>query len=118
MASPTVAANAYANLARVLESGGSSKGNANLARIMETGGLTGAADGAGPSFSAVLKDAIGGVLEAGRKSDSKTVAMANGKANVMDVVTAVAETDVAVSTLVSVRDKVIQAYEDIMKMTI
>ena len=118
MASPTVAANAYANLARVLESGGSSKGNANLARIMETGGATAGADGTGPSFSAVLKDAIGGVMEAGRKSDAQTVAMANGKANVMDVVTAVAETDVAVSTLVSVRDKVIQAYEDIMKMTI
>ena len=118
MASPTVAANAYANLARVLESSGSSKGNANLARITETGGASAGADGTGPSFSAVLKDAIGGVLDAGRKSDAQTVAMANGKANVMDVVTAVAETDVAVSTLVSVRDKVIQAYEDIMKMTI
>ena len=44
--------------------------------------------------------------------------MASGKANVMDVVTAVAETDVKVSTLVSVRDKVIQSYEDIMKMAI
>jgi len=44
--------------------------------------------------------------------------MASGKANVMDVVTAVAETDVKVSTLVSVRDKVIAAYEDIMKMPI
>ena len=44
--------------------------------------------------------------------------MASGKANVMDVVTAVADTDVAVSTLVSVRDRVIQSYEDIMKMTI
>ena len=66
----------------------------------------------------MLKDAVGGVLDAGRKSDSQTVAMASGKANVMDVVTAVAETDVAVSTLVSVRDKVIAAYEDIMKMAI
>src|ERR1700758_69746 len=102
MASPTVAANAYANLARILDTGGSGKG----------------AEPSGPSFSAVLKDAIGSVLEAGRKSDHQTVAMAAGKANVMDVVTAVAETDVAVSTLVSVRDKVIQAYEDIMKMTI
>jgi len=118
MASPTVAANAYASLARVLESGGSSKGNANLGRVLESGGVTAGADGTGPSFSAVLKDAIGGVMEAGRKSDAQTVAMANGKSNVMDVVTAVAETDVAVSTLVSVRDKVIQAYEDIMKMTI
>jgi flagellar hook-basal body complex protein FliE len=105
MASPTVAANAYANLARILDTGGASKGS-------ETGG-----DG-GLSFGALLKDAIGSVLEAGKKSDAQTVAMASGKANVMDVVTAVAETDVAVSTLVSVRDRVIQSYEDIMKMSI
>ena len=105
MASPTVAANAYANLARILDTGGTSKGS-------ETGG------GGGPSFGALLKDAIGSVLEAGKKSDAQTVAMASGKANVMDVVTAVAETDVAVSTLVSVRDRVIQSYEDIMKMPI
>ncbi len=119
MASPTVAANAYASLARVLDAGGSSKGNAygNLARILDAGETGKSAEG-GPSFSAVLKDAIGGVMEAGRKSDTQTVALAAGKANVMDVVTAVAETDVAVSTLVSVRDKVIQSYEDIMKMTI
>jgi flagellar hook-basal body complex protein FliE len=102
MASPTIAANAYASAARMLESAG-------VAKPSETGGL---------SFGDVLKEAVGGVLDAGRKSDSQTVAMASGKANVMDVVTAVAETDVAVSTLVSVRDKVIAAYEDIMKMAI
>jgi flagellar hook-basal body complex protein FliE len=102
MATPTVAANAYAALARIMETGGTGK-------APETGG---------PSFSSVLKDAIGSVLDAGRKSDAQTVAMASGKANVMDVVTAVAETDVAVSTLVSVRDKVIASYEDIMKMAI
>jgi flagellar hook-basal body complex protein FliE len=102
MASPTVAANAYANLAKIMDQSGAGKG-------AETGG---------PSFSAVLKDAISNVVEAGKKSDAQTVAMASGKANVMDVVTAVAETDVAVSTLVSVRDRVIQAYEDIMRMPI
>ncbi len=74
-------------------------------------------DAQGPSFASVLKEAVGSVLETGRKSDAQSVAMASGKANVMDVVTAVAETDVAVSTLVSVRDRVIQSYEDIMKMT-
>jgi len=102
MASPTVAANAYASLARLVETNGAGKGS----------------DAGGQSFSAVLKEAIGSVLDVGRKSDAQTVAMASGKANVMDVVTAVAETDVAVSTLVSVRDKVIQSYEDIMKMAI
>ena len=66
----------------------------------------------------MLKEALGSVMEAGRKSDAQTVAMTNGKANVMDVVTAVAETDVAVSTLVSVRDRMIQSYEEIMRMPI
>ena len=104
MASPTVAANAYAALSRIMESGGAEKG--------------GHASAGGPSFSALVKDAVGSVLDAGKKSDAQTIAMTSGKANVMDVVTAVAETDVAVSTLVSVRDRVIQSYEDIMKMPI
>ena len=52
MASPTVAANAYANLARILDTGGAGKGS-------ESGG--------GPSFGALLKDAIGSVLDTGKK---------------------------------------------------
>ena len=105
MASPTVAANAYAALARMTSNAGAGAGK-------------GAEIGGGQSFGAVLKEAIGSVMEAGRKSDAQTVAMTTGKANVMDVVTAVAETDVAVSTLVSVRDRMIQSYEDIMRMPI
>ena len=103
MASPTIAANAYASLARMVDSG------AGLAKSGEAGGQ---------SFASTLKDTLGSVVEAGRKSDSQTVAMASGKANVVDVVTAVAETEVAVSALVSVRDRVIQSYEEIMRMPI
>jgi flagellar hook-basal body complex protein FliE len=102
MASPTVAANAYASLARLVDPGVAGK----------------ASDAGGPSFGDLVKEAIGNVMDGGRKADAQTVAVASGKANVMDVVTAVAETDVKVSTLVSVRDKVIQSYEDIMKMAI
>jgi flagellar hook-basal body complex protein FliE len=102
MASPTVAANAYASIGRILDPGVAGKASA----------------ASGPSFGDLLKDAIGDVVEGGRKADLQTNAMAAGKANIMDVVTAVAETDVKVSTLVSVRDKVIAAYEDIMKMAI
>src|ERR1700709_673175 len=108
MASPTVAANAYASLGRMLESGGGI--GAGAGKASELGG--------GQSFGAMLKDATGSVVEDGKKSDAQSLAMASGKSNVMDVVTAVAETDVAVSTLVSVRDRVIQSYEDIMKMPI
>jgi len=108
MASPTAAANAYANLARIIESSGGASKGADI----------GGGAGGGPSFGDMLKDVVSNVLDSGRKADSQSTAMATGKANVMDVVTAVAETDVKVSTLVSVRDKVIQSYEDIMKMTI
>ena len=109
MASPTVAANAYASLARIIGSG--SGGGGPVAGVKPV-------DATGPSFGELLKHAAGDVLDAGRKSDAQTMAMASGKSNVMDVVTAVAETDVAVSTLVSVRDRVIQSYEEIMRMTI
>jgi flagellar hook-basal body complex protein FliE len=108
MATPSVAANAYASLQRIMSSAAGS--TADIGKSGE--------GGSGPSFGDVLKSTVGSVLDAGRKSDAQTVAAASGKANLMDVVTAVAETDVAVSTMVSVRDKVIAAYEDIMKMPI
>jgi flagellar hook-basal body complex protein FliE len=44
--------------------------------------------------------------------------LAAGRANIVDVVTAVSETEVAVQTLVSVRDRMISAYEEIMRMPI
>src|SRR5260221_8229929 len=99
MASPTVAANAYANLARILDTGGAGK----------------ASEAGGPSFGAVLKDAIGSVLEAGKKTDAQTVAMASGKANGMDVVTAGAENDGAGSTLGSGRGRGLPSYQDNMQ---
>ena len=94
MPTPSAAANAYASLARLTE--GSS----------------------GPSFGAMLKEAVNAINQTSRASDTQTQAMAAGKANIVDVVTAVAETEVAIDALVSVRDKVISAYEEIMKMPI
>lgn len=105
MTTPGNAASAYASLARLAMPG---KGLATAA-----GGA-----GAGPGFSALLKDIVGSTAEAGRKSDMQTQAVVTGKANVVDVVTAVAETEVAIDALVAVRDKVVQAYEEIMRMQI
>jgi flagellar hook-basal body complex protein FliE len=103
MASPLAAANAYASLARMTGPG--------AARPL--GG-----DAQQPNFGAMLRGALGSVVEAGRTSDTQTQALAAGKANIVDVVTAVSETEVAIQTLVSVRDRVIQSYEEIMRMPI
>jgi flagellar hook-basal body complex protein FliE len=103
MASPLSAANAYSALARLTD---------------PAAALSKAGDGNGGGFGAMLKEAIGSVAEAGRKSDAQAQSMAAGKANVVDVVTAVAETEVAVEAMVAVRDRVINAYEEIMRMPI
>jgi len=69
-------------------------------------------------YQKAVKEAIGSVIDAGHKSDGQAQAMAAGKSNLVDVATAVTETEVAIESLVSVRDKVIQAYEEIMRMPI
>ena len=58
------------------------------------------------------------LVDAGRKSDTQAQAAASGKANMVDLVTAVAESETAIATLVSVRDRVIQAYQTILQMPI
>ncbi|GJD60327.1 flagellar hook-basal body complex protein FliE [Methylobacterium frigidaeris] len=80
-----------------------------------TSGVVGAGEG---GFTQLLSSALDGVGEAGRRADDQAMAVAAGKANVVDVVTAVAESETALQTLVAVRDRVISAYEDIMRMQI
>jgi flagellar hook-basal body complex protein FliE len=106
MASPLAAASAYANIARLATDPSQALANA-----------AGAGSGEG-GFASLLKDAVGAIVETGRKSDAQAQALVNGKSNMVDVVTAVAETQVAVDAMVAVRDRVIQAYEEIMKMPI
>lgn len=105
MPTPAIAANAYAALAQLRE---------------QSAGLT--RDVAGPegglNFGSVLKDAMTNVTAIGRKSDAQAQDVAMGKANMIDVVTAVAESETAIQTMVAVRDKVIAAYEEILKMPI
>jgi len=105
MASPTAAANAYASLARLTDP------TSGLSKSAQEGS-------SGPNFGDLVKEAIGSLTQASRASDAQSQAMAAGKANIVDVVTAVAETEVAIDTLVSVRDKVVSAYEEIMRMPI
>src|SRR5262249_6459797 len=108
MATPGIAANAYAQVARITD------GAAGLNKA-----VGGGAAGHDQSFGAILKDALGAVSAAGAKSDAQARALVTGnKANIVDVVTAVAETETAITTLVSVRDRMVAAYEQIMQMPI
>lgn len=72
----------------------------------------------GLDFGKLVSEAVQSVVDSGRASDRKQVDLVNGKGNLVDVVTSVSQTQVAVQGLVAVRDRVISAYEDIMKMPI
>ena len=102
------AAKAYASLAKLSDPTAGIAGNA--------GALSDAMGG--QNFGALVKDAMSQISQTARAADGQTQAMAAGKANVVDVVTAVAESEVAVDALVAVRVRVLAAYEEIMRMPI
>jgi flagellar hook-basal body complex protein FliE len=108
MASPISAANAYASIAKL--GADPSRSLTSVPGLAEPKNETG--------FASLLKDAIGAVQEMGKKSDAQAQAAANGNSDMVNVVTAVAETEVAIDAVVAVRDKVIAAYEEIMRMPI
>lgn len=79
---------------------------------------TGAAGGGIPDFSAMVKSAVEGVGASGVKADQQVAAAVGGRADLVNVVTAVAESEAAIESLVAVRDRVIAAYEEIMRMQV
>ncbi len=138
MSTPSMAANAYQTAASIASRVKATQNDA-AAQQSDAAGTFGAllnqateagAPGAGaagnsmpaavaaPDLGGTVKDAVSGVLDMGKAAEAKSVDMMNGKANMVDVVTAVAETEVALQTMVSVRDRVISAYEEIMRMPI
>lgn len=74
------------------------------------------ADAAG--FADMVKNAVGSVEATVRNAEEMTVAAATGQAEMVDVVTAVAAAEVQLETVVAVRDQVIRAYQDILRMPI
>ena len=69
-------------------------------------------------FSGLVKDALGtatNTMERGEKLSARSVA---GKAELTDVVTAVTSAELTLQTVVAVRDRVIQAYQEILRMPI
>jgi flagellar hook-basal body complex protein FliE len=107
MSSPLLAANAYKSLASLGGPALTPPPGAGLAKTADSGG-----------FGAMLEQVVGSVADSGRNADAQTMKAVQGKGDLVDVVTAVAESEVALQTLVSVRDKVISAYEEIMRMPI
>jgi flagellar hook-basal body complex protein FliE len=76
-----------------------------------------ASDGGG-DFGSVLTRAVQGVADGAQSAEAKSMQAIAGGGDITDVVTAVSKAELALQTTVTIRDRVVQAYQDIMKMPI
>ncbi len=70
----------------------------------------------GPSFSQVLQNVVGDLSQSTKQAETQMAAHASGKADLVDVVTSVASAEASLETVMAVRDQVISAYQEIMRM--
>lgn len=71
-----------------------------------------------PSFGAMVEEGIRNSVDTAQKGEQMSAAATLGKADLTDVVTAVSNAEVTVQTVVAVRDKVLAAYQEILRMPI
>lgn len=106
MVLPMAATAAYQAMSKIGAAGASGAGGA--AQAAPTGA------GFGDFLTGAMKDAVG-TMKAGEQAAAQQVA---GKADVVNVVSAVNQAEMTLDTVMAVRDKVIQAYQTIMQMPI
>lgn len=70
------------------------------------------------SFGSLIRDGVDSVVATQKKSEEMSALAVQGKADVAQVVQAVTEAELTLQTMVAVRDKVVSAYEEIMRMPI
>jgi flagellar hook-basal body complex protein FliE len=73
---------------------------------------------AGPSFGTLVRDMVGDAVGAANAGEAATAAAMAGRADLTDVVLAVNNAELTLQTVIGIRDKVIEAYQEIIRMPI
>jgi flagellar hook-basal body complex protein FliE len=73
---------------------------------------------AGPDFGHMVSAAIQDAVGQSRNAEAQMAAQVQGKASLVDVVTAISSAETSLQTLISIRDQVIASYQQIMNMAI
>ena len=74
--------------------------------------------GEGPDFAQVLSQTVGDMAQTSHRAEQAMAAHTQGRAQLVDVVTAVSSAQSSLETVMAVRDQVISAYQEIMRMPI
>ncbi len=105
MISPMLAARAYAAV--------QSQGMGDLGGAKDVAGEAG-----GSAFGDILKGVMNEAVQSSRHAEQQITAGVQGKADLVDVVTAISSAETSLETVVAVRDQVISAYQEVMRMQI
>lgn len=81
-------------------------------------GVSGAAAGDGSGFAALVDQLANDTVQSTAKAETTSMQAVAGEAGLVDVVTAMSNAEMVVQTVVSVRDRMVQAYNDIIRMPI
>ncbi len=73
---------------------------------------------AGGGFGGMLTQALQDVVGSGHEAEALSTKAITGDGNILDVVSALSKAELSLQTTIAVRDKVVQAYQDIMRMSI
>ena len=79
---------------------------------------SGGGEDSASSFGGMVSSMIGDTSTALKTAEQASAKQVAGKGDLVDVVTAVGAAEMALDTVVAVRDKVIGAYSEIMRMQI
>ena len=74
--------------------------------------------GHAPGFAEMLTGVLSDAVKNSRAAESQMAAQVQGKAELIDVVTAISSAEASLETVMAVRDQVISAYQEIMRMPI
>ena len=88
----------------------------NQAARGQGSGLPPRDDAARETFADLVKGAIKEAVRIGERSEALTIRGIQDRADLNQVVTAVAEAEVTLQTVVTIRDRVIEAYREILRM--
>jgi len=82
------------------------------------GGIAGSITAGSEDFASLLTNSLGSAIQTGQLAETQAIGAINGSGDLTQVVTAVSRAELALQTTVAVRDRVLQAYQDIIKMSI
>ncbi len=107
---PSLVANMYSNTSGLARGARTDGGDTTETSSADSGG--------GPSFAALLETKTREAVDTLRTGEEMSAKAVTGEADLTEVIEAVNSAEVTLQTVVALRDRMISAYQEIMRMPI